>query len=339
MSLRLKLLIVALSTLVLPWMGWQLVRQTESLLRQGQEQALQASAEAIVKAIDALGVAVRSKVGLSGVRGVRADPRRRLPGDWAWLANLQPVGPGEQSRARRAGRGPAGLALRARRGARRRAPASMRVTGAWTSDPILLELGAAASARYALASAAPGDSVHRPDPPLRELPEHIVSASGGWVLVPHPDYGCRAVPAGPGSRSPCTTWPVRSVPISARRTATTRTLRARWLALAPNACVQPGDTRKAEQCRRQRHLADADEAEPDDGAGSTLIYGMIAGMTSTRTSTAFQRTARPAWRDRGSRVSRHRAWAGAPASVAPCSPHARARAQLQAREEGRATSG
>jgi hypothetical protein len=37
-SLRLKLLLVALSTLALPWAGWRRAA-TESLLRQGQEQA------------------------------------------------------------------------------------------------------------------------------------------------------------------------------------------------------------------------------------------------------------------------------------------------------------
>lgn len=54
MSLRTKLLLVALSILALPWAGWQFVRQMETLLRQGQEQALLASAEALAR-----GIAVR----------------------------------------------------------------------------------------------------------------------------------------------------------------------------------------------------------------------------------------------------------------------------------------
>jgi len=54
MGLRTKLLLVALSILALPWAGWQFVRQMETLLRQGQEQALLASAEALAR-----GVAVR----------------------------------------------------------------------------------------------------------------------------------------------------------------------------------------------------------------------------------------------------------------------------------------
>lgn len=51
MSLRAKLLLVALSILTLPWAGWQFVRQMETLLRQGQEQALSATAEAVVRAL------------------------------------------------------------------------------------------------------------------------------------------------------------------------------------------------------------------------------------------------------------------------------------------------
>ncbi len=56
MSLRLKLLFVALSTLTLPWAGWQFVRQTESVLRQGQEQTLLASASTLARALDVLGI-------------------------------------------------------------------------------------------------------------------------------------------------------------------------------------------------------------------------------------------------------------------------------------------
>ena len=51
MSLRAKLLLVALSILALPWAGWQFVRQMETLLRQGQEQALLASADALARGV------------------------------------------------------------------------------------------------------------------------------------------------------------------------------------------------------------------------------------------------------------------------------------------------
>ncbi len=56
MSLRLKLLLVALSTLILPWSGWQFVRQTEAVLRQGQEQTLLASASTLARSLDVLGI-------------------------------------------------------------------------------------------------------------------------------------------------------------------------------------------------------------------------------------------------------------------------------------------
>ena len=54
MSLRFKLLLIALSTLALPFSGWLFVRQMEELLRQGQEQTLIASARALARALGAL---------------------------------------------------------------------------------------------------------------------------------------------------------------------------------------------------------------------------------------------------------------------------------------------
>ncbi len=54
MSLRFKLLLIALSTLALPFSGWLFVRQMEELLRQGQEQTLIASARALARSLGAL---------------------------------------------------------------------------------------------------------------------------------------------------------------------------------------------------------------------------------------------------------------------------------------------
>lgn len=51
MSLRQKLLLVALCTLALPIAGWLYVRQMETLLRQGQEQALTATAAAVARSL------------------------------------------------------------------------------------------------------------------------------------------------------------------------------------------------------------------------------------------------------------------------------------------------
>jgi two-component system, OmpR family, sensor histidine kinase ChvG len=54
MSLRFKLLLIALSTLALPLAGLMFVRQMEELLRQGQEQTLIASARALARSLGVL---------------------------------------------------------------------------------------------------------------------------------------------------------------------------------------------------------------------------------------------------------------------------------------------
>ncbi|MBN8741044.1 MAG: histidine kinase [Lysobacterales bacterium 69-70] len=54
MSLRRKLLLVALAMLALPWAGWQFLRQMEVLLRQGQEQTLIASGKALTRSLTAI---------------------------------------------------------------------------------------------------------------------------------------------------------------------------------------------------------------------------------------------------------------------------------------------
>ncbi len=53
MSIRLQLLIVALTTLILPWAGCQYARELESTLRMAQEGALEASADTIAQALAA----------------------------------------------------------------------------------------------------------------------------------------------------------------------------------------------------------------------------------------------------------------------------------------------
>jgi len=52
-SIRLQLLIVALTTLILPWAGCQYARELESALRVSQEEALEASADTIAHALSA----------------------------------------------------------------------------------------------------------------------------------------------------------------------------------------------------------------------------------------------------------------------------------------------
>ena len=55
MTLRRKLLLVALCTLALPVAGWLYVRQMENLLRDGQAQALTASARAVARSLSVTG--------------------------------------------------------------------------------------------------------------------------------------------------------------------------------------------------------------------------------------------------------------------------------------------
>lgn len=51
MTLRRQLLLLALTVLVLPWAAWRALVQMETLLRQGQQQALEASGEALARSL------------------------------------------------------------------------------------------------------------------------------------------------------------------------------------------------------------------------------------------------------------------------------------------------
>src|SRR5262245_27460660 len=51
MSLRLKLLLLSLLTLILPWAGWQYAEQMETTLRRGQEQALITTAQVLSRVV------------------------------------------------------------------------------------------------------------------------------------------------------------------------------------------------------------------------------------------------------------------------------------------------
>jgi signal transduction histidine kinase len=95
MPLRFKLLLIALSTLVLPWLGWQFVEQTKTLLRQGQEQAVLASAELLAKAIEARSFAPLPSGPVLYVQRARAHVFTDSYGDdWASLRPFaQALGP------------------------------------------------------------------------------------------------------------------------------------------------------------------------------------------------------------------------------------------------------
>ena len=99
MSLRFKLLLVALSTLALPLAGLLIVRQMEVLLRQGQEQTLIASAKALARSLAALKTALPPT---GQAFYVHACPNRiAVDGyvdDWAALsAYAQNLGPADDA--------------------------------------------------------------------------------------------------------------------------------------------------------------------------------------------------------------------------------------------------
>lgn len=75
MRLRGKLALLSLSLLVLPWAGWQLLRVLGDILREGQETALTASAEAVAR-----GLAQRPAVLPSAGPGLYAHRLSRPPG-------------------------------------------------------------------------------------------------------------------------------------------------------------------------------------------------------------------------------------------------------------------
>jgi two-component system sensor histidine kinase ChvG len=175
MSLRQKLLLVALCTLALPVAGWLYVRQMESLLREGQAQALLASARAVARSLVVTGAVLPQ-----GVDGWYVQP---APGpitvdgyadDWA------PLTPWSQRLGSRSN--PSGQLLLAQDGDwlylyvqvrdAHRTPAEAGDVDALRADHLILTLGTAEGRRrYLLASAAPGSLTARPlDPPLDGFP-------------------------------------------------------------------------------------------------------------------------------------------------------------------------
>ena len=51
MSLRTKLLLLSLLTLILPWAGWKYAQQMENTLRSGQEAALLTTADVLGRVV------------------------------------------------------------------------------------------------------------------------------------------------------------------------------------------------------------------------------------------------------------------------------------------------
>jgi len=196
MSLRFKLLLVALSTLALPWAGWQFVRQTEALLREGQEQALLASAGTLAKAFAAADVVWPASPVLYLHRLEHAITVDGYADDWAELRPFaQPLGPAQDAQKLRVllGENAGGMYLLAevRDATRTRVDAGdARVA---LSDHLTLTLSRGADTRrYLLASGAPGAFEAHAAPADSALPERLAGAwqedgSGYRVEIRIPD--------------------------------------------------------------------------------------------------------------------------------------------------------
>ena len=176
MTLRRKLLLVALCTLALPIAGWLYVRQMETLLREGQAQALLASARAVARSLVVTG-AVASEQG-KGWYVQQAPNQITVDGygdDWAPLTPWsQPLA---QSGKLLLAEDDDGLYLYVDVPDTRRVRADGDDANALAADHLVLTLASAAGQRrYLLASAAPGPLTARPlDPAVAGLPDLITA--------------------------------------------------------------------------------------------------------------------------------------------------------------------
>jgi dedicated sortase system histidine kinase len=174
MTLRRKLLLVALCTLALPVAGWFNVRQMEALLRNGQAQALQASAQVVARSL----VVTHALAPVTGPSWYvqQAPGSITVDGygdDWAALT------PWSQPFPRRGelllAEDDDGLYLYARVANARRTRADTADANALLADHLILALGNAdGQRRYLLASAAPGSLSAVPlDPAVTGLPDQL----------------------------------------------------------------------------------------------------------------------------------------------------------------------
>ncbi|HEU4662478.1 MAG TPA: ATP-binding protein [Dokdonella sp.] len=178
MSLRFKLLLVALSTLALPWAGWQFVRQVELLLRQGQEQSLLASAGMLAKTVEARGIAWPPSGPVLYLQ--RANERIVVDGyadDWSSLRPYaQALGPSEDAQKLRVtlARDRDTLYLLAEvRDATRARFDPVDARSALGDHVELLLVDGGESRRYRLTSAAPGAFDASAEGDGERLPAHL----------------------------------------------------------------------------------------------------------------------------------------------------------------------
>jgi two-component system sensor histidine kinase ChvG len=179
-SLRKKLLLVALCTLALPIAGWLYVRQMETLLREGQADALLASARAVARSLVVTGAVLPEDA--NGWYVQQATSPITVDGygdDWAPLTPWsQAFGPATN---------PRGKLLLAQDGDwlylyadvrdPRRTRADASDANALAADHLILVLtNAAGRQRYLLASAAPGPlTAHALDPPVAGFPDPLTA--------------------------------------------------------------------------------------------------------------------------------------------------------------------
>lgn len=176
MTLRQKLLLVALCTLALPVAGWLYVRQMELLLREGQEQALVASAGAVARSLVVTGAKLPPATGgwyvQQALNPITVDG---YGDDWAPLTPWsQPLGTtGKVLLAEDADWRYLYVQVRSTR--RSRADASD--ANALRADHLILRLEQGdREQRYLLASAAPGPFMAKLlDPTVEGLPTQLAA--------------------------------------------------------------------------------------------------------------------------------------------------------------------
>jgi two-component system sensor histidine kinase ChvG len=178
MSLRQKLLLVALCTLALPVAGWLYVRQMETLLRQGQEQALTATATAVARSLAVTDVPLpQPGNGWYVQQAVNPITIDGYGDDWAPMTPWsQPVGKNGKLLLAEDDNG---FYVYVDVRAARRMRADAGDPNALTSDHLILDLVQGSQhRRYLIASAAPGAfAALTLDPPAADLPDRIV---GQW---------------------------------------------------------------------------------------------------------------------------------------------------------------
>jgi dedicated sortase system histidine kinase len=176
MTLRRKLLLVALCTLALPVAGWLYVRQMETLLREGQAQALTASARAMARSLVVTDAPLPpAQAGWYVQRAVNPITIDGYGDDWA------PLTPWSQPLDKRGklmlAEDADWLYLYADVRSTHRTRADAGDPNALAADHLVLSIGKGEqSRRYLLASAAPGLLTARPlDPPVAGMPELITA--------------------------------------------------------------------------------------------------------------------------------------------------------------------